>query len=58
MALCVKKLGYRLKSFQGFNSDRPKLDTCLYNGKTLVTAHYMPPKLIRQIWNAKCVLSD
>ena len=58
VALCIKKLGYRLKRFQGFNSDRPKSDTCLYNGKTLVTAHYMTPKLIRQIWNAKSVLSD
>ena len=58
VALCIKKLGCRLKSFQRFHSDRPKLDTCLYNGKTLVKAHYMTPNLIRQIWNAKCVLSD
>ena len=58
VALCIKKLGYNLKSFQGFHSDRTKLDTCLTNGKTILTAHCMTPNLKRQIWNAKCVLSD
>ena len=55
VALCVQKLGYHLKGFQGFNADHPKLDACLYNGKSLVTAHYMTPTMIKQMWNTKCV---
>ena len=55
VALCIKKLGYHLKGFPGFNPGRPKLDACLYNGKSLVTAHYMTPAMTRQMWKAKCV---
>ena len=55
VALCVQKLGYHLKGFQGFNTDHPKLDACVYNGKSLVTAHYMTSTMIKQMWNAKCV---
>ena len=55
VALCIKKLGYHLKGFPGFNPGHPKLDACLYNGKSLVTAHYMTPAMIRQMWKAKCV---
>ena len=54
VALCIKKLGYHLKAYPGFHPDRPKLDPCLYNGKILVTAHYMTPKTTRQMWTAKC----
>ena len=57
VALCIRKLGYQLKGFPGFNPDRPKLDACLYNGKHLVTAHYMTPNMTRQMWKAKCVQS-
>ena len=55
VALCIKKLGYHLKGFPGFNPGHPKLDACLYNGKSLVTAHYMTPAMTRQMWKAKCV---
>ena len=54
VALCIKKLGYHLKGFPGFNPGRPNLDACLYNGNSLLTAHYMTPAMIRQIWGAKC----
>ena len=54
VALCMKKLGYGLKNYPGFYPYPPKLDSCLYNGKTLVTAHYMTPKTIRQMWIGKC----
>ena len=55
VALCIKKLGYHLRGFPGFNPGHPKLDACLYNGKSLVTAHYMTPAMTRQMWKAKCV---
>ena len=54
VALCIKKLGYHLKGFPGFNPGRPDLDVCLYNGDSLVTAHYMTPAMTKQMWNAKC----
>ena len=55
VALCIKKLGYHLKGFPGFNPEHPELDACLYNGKDLVTAHYMTPTMTRQMWKTKCV---
>ena len=55
VVLLIQKLGYHLKGFQGFNADQPTLDACLYNEKSLVTAHYMTPAMIKQMWNAKCV---
>ena len=55
VALCIKKLGYHVKSFPGFYSDYPKLDACLYNGKSVVTVHKMAPEMIRQMWKAKCI---
>ena len=55
VALCIKKLGYHLKGFPGFNPGHPKLDPCVYNGKSLVTAHYMTPTMTRQMWNARCI---
>ena len=58
VALCIQKLGYHAKSFPGFNRLRPELDACLFNGKWLVTAHYMTPTMIRQMWNDKCVLNS
>lgn len=55
VALCIKRLGYHLKGFPGFNPGHPKLDPCLYNGKQLVTSHYMSPVMIKRMWNSKCV---
>ena len=55
VALCIKKLAYHLKKIPGFNPKQPKLDACLYNGKTLITAHQMTPAMTRQMWKAKCV---
>ena len=54
-ALCIRKLGYTLKSIPGFNPGRPKLDPCIYKGTKLVTAHRISPTLLRIIWNRKCV---
>ena len=55
VALCIKKLGYHLKEYPGFNPKRIKLDPCVYNGETLVTAHFMMPNTTRQMWMTKCV---
>lgn len=54
VALCIKKLEYHLKAYPGFHPDHPKLDPCLYNGRALVTAHYMTHKMTRQMWTTKC----
>ena len=55
VALCIKKLGYHLKEYPGFNPERLKLDPCVYNGETLVTAHFVSPNTTRQMWMTKCV---
>ena len=55
VALCIKKLGYHLKDYPGFNPERIKLDLCVYNGETLVTAHFIRPNTTRQMWMTKCV---
>ena len=55
VALCIKKLGYHLKEYPGFNPERINLDPCVYNGETLVTAHFMWPNTTRQMWMTKCV---
>lgn len=54
VSLCIKKLGLHLKAFPGFNPGHPRLDPCTYNGNQLVTAHYMTPAMITQMWNSKC----
>ena len=54
VSLCIRKLGYHLKTFPGFNRLRPKLNACNYKGKWLVTAHYMTPAKTRKMWKAKC----
>ena len=54
VALCIKKLGYHLNNYAGFHTNTPKLDPCVYNGKTLVTAHNIRPNTIRQMWTGKC----
>ena len=54
VALCIKKIGYHLKDYPGFNQLRPKLNPCVYNGDSLVTAHFMTPNTTRQMWTTKC----
>ena len=54
VALCIKRLGYHLKGLPGFNPGHPNLDPCLYNGNTLVTAHYMTPEMTKRMWQSKC----
>lgn len=53
VALCIKKLGYRLKPIGGFNPGRTP-PGCQYKTKNVVTSHYMGLPLIRKMWNLKC----
>lgn len=53
VALCIKKLGYKLKPIAGFNSGRTP-PGCAYKTKNVVTSHYMGLPLIRKMWNLKC----
>ena len=53
VALCIKKLGYRLKPLPGFNSGRTP-PGCAYKTNNVVTSHYMGLDLIKKMWNQKC----
>ena len=57
-ALCVKRLGYHLQPLPGFHPGRPKLDPCFFNGDKMVTAHYMTPATIKQMWKNDCKPGD
>ncbi|XP_061185755.1 beta-1,3-galactosyltransferase 1-like [Saccostrea echinata] len=53
VALCIKKLGYKLKRIAGFNSGRIP-PGCAYKTKNVVTSHNLGLPLIRKMWNLKC----
>lgn len=53
VALCIKRLGYKLKPIAGFNSGRTP-PGCAYKTNNVVTSHYLGLDLIRKMWNLKC----
>ncbi|XP_060071997.1 beta-1,3-galactosyltransferase 1-like [Ylistrum balloti] len=54
VALCIKKLGYKLLAIPGFNSGKVKPDPCTYRGSTMKTSHYVSPDLMEKMWFGKC----
>ncbi|KAK3587720.1 hypothetical protein CHS0354_042511 [Potamilus streckersoni] len=54
VAICIKKLDYKLYSLPGFNSDSPSFDACLYKGDNLITSHGVPPEMLISYWNTTC----
>ncbi|KAL3885846.1 hypothetical protein ACJMK2_025878 [Sinanodonta woodiana] len=54
VAMCIRKLGYRLHKIAGFNNIRPPFDPCLYKGDNLITSHEVPPEMLISYWNTTC----
>ncbi|KAL3885858.1 hypothetical protein ACJMK2_025890 [Sinanodonta woodiana] len=54
VAICIRKLGYRLYPIHGFNAYRPTFDPCLYKGDSLITSHEVPAKMLISYWNTAC----
>ncbi|XP_021362338.1 beta-1,3-galactosyltransferase 1-like [Mizuhopecten yessoensis] len=54
VALCIKKLGYKLLAIPGFNAGRFKPDPCIYHGNTMMTSHQVPPDMMEKMWFGKC----
>lgn len=54
VALCLRKLGFKLQRLPGFNVGRRRMDPCLFKGRFLITAHHMSPIMLQMVWNRKC----
>jgi beta-1,3-galactosyltransferase 1 len=54
VALCLRKLGFKLQRVPGFNVSRRRMDPCLFKGRFLISAHHMSPILLQMIWNRHC----
>ncbi|KAL3885848.1 hypothetical protein ACJMK2_025880 [Sinanodonta woodiana] len=54
VAMCLRKLGYRLHKIAGFNIGRPPFDPCLYKGDNLITSHEVPSEMLISYWNTTC----
>ncbi|KAL3885843.1 hypothetical protein ACJMK2_025875 [Sinanodonta woodiana] len=54
VAICMRKLGYKLHSIPGFNAIRPAFDPCLYKGDNLITSHEVPSDMLISFWNTPC----
>lgn len=56
VSLCINKLGYRLQHVPGFNTDRQKLDPCIFKGDRLITAHQLSPMVMQILWQKQCIV--
>ncbi|KAK3587722.1 hypothetical protein CHS0354_042514 [Potamilus streckersoni] len=54
VAICIRKLRYRLHPIAGFNIGRPHFDPCLYKGDNLVTSHEVSSGMLISFWNTPC----
>ncbi|XP_033758670.1 beta-1,3-galactosyltransferase 1-like [Pecten maximus] len=54
VALCIKRLGYKLVAIPGFNAARFKPDPCIYHGNSIRTSHQVPPDMMEKMWFGKC----
>ncbi|CAC5371968.1 B3GALT1 [Mytilus coruscus] len=57
VSLCIQQLGFRLYSLEGF-MEIHAFDPCFYKNEKLVTAHQVPLKWMRYIWETPCVKRD
>lgn len=55
VALCLRKLNFKVQRVFGFNFGRPKLDPCIYKGNRLITAHQMTPVMLQAMWKRQCL---
>lgn len=55
VAMCLRKLNFKVQRVFGFNSGRPKLDPCIYKGNRLITAHQMTPIMLQVMWKRQCL---
>ncbi|XP_070173623.1 beta-1,3-galactosyltransferase 5-like [Littorina saxatilis] len=57
VGLCLKQLGYQVKSLGGFHMLTPRFvrgDVCEVWRAKVATIHVVPPKVLRQYWSAPC----
>ncbi|OWF40049.1 beta-1,3-galactosyltransferase 1-like [Mizuhopecten yessoensis] len=54
VAICIKKLGYKLLSIPNFNAGRFAADPCIYQGNSMMTSHQVPPDMMKKMWFGKC----
>ncbi|XP_060079870.1 beta-1,3-galactosyltransferase 1-like [Ylistrum balloti] len=54
VALCIRKLGYKLQAIANFNAGRFRADPCIYQGNTMMTSHQVPPDMMQKMWSGKC----
>ena len=54
VALCVKKLGFKLRHLPGFHNYRTKLDPCVMKSNSILTSHGVPLDFLIKIRDAKC----
>ncbi|KAL3885859.1 hypothetical protein ACJMK2_025891 [Sinanodonta woodiana] len=54
VAICIRKLGYRLHPIAGFNIGRPPFDPCIYKGDNLITSHEVSSGMLISFWNTPC----
>ncbi|KAK3605452.1 hypothetical protein CHS0354_001420 [Potamilus streckersoni] len=54
VAICMRKLGYKLHPIAGFNTVKQPFDPCLYKGDNLITSHEVPPGMLVSFWSTPC----
>ncbi|XP_050416229.2 beta-1,3-galactosyltransferase 5 [Patella vulgata] len=54
VALCARKLGFKLIRLRGFVIPRKRNNTCVLKSDKVITSHRVPPKSLKAIWEAKC----
>ncbi|XP_041379522.1 beta-1,3-galactosyltransferase 1-like [Gigantopelta aegis] len=54
VALCVKKLGFKLRRLPGFHNTRVMLDPCIMKTNRILTSHEIPMEFLYKIRDAKC----
>ena len=53
VALCVRRLRYRLQNLPGFHNDFVHFNACVYR-RMVVTSHEVTMAMIAEAWNANC----
>ncbi|XP_060597338.1 beta-1,3-galactosyltransferase 1-like isoform X2 [Ruditapes philippinarum] len=51
VSFCVRALGLEVQSMPGFKVDPVGINTCVYKGGHLITAHGITPDMLQNIWN-------
>ncbi|XP_060556266.1 uncharacterized protein LOC132716939 [Ruditapes philippinarum] len=54
IGFCLRQIGGTIKDVKGFHNYEPELDSCAYKGDGLITAHWITPEKMEEIWKSKC----